>query len=289
MEEYYIDKEKMKKFYQEYTSNDICSCVYCKNYLEHVANVYPYLKNYLKELDIDILKPIEIIQYPLDDKYLQYEVFYALCGNLEEDYKQNFKDLTIEFLSKDILYSVKGLEDYFLVRVSWIKLIKPVVDNNYRDFKHYKKINEIRKMIDSIKGVFKKDNSRDKTFTFDSNVLNEKRQEIQKIINELNDECNKKYRENFNYHIIDSEDYYNIIKQELIDEMQKDHPLYKTAFYPIAYCSSRDDELFYIRDKDKEYYVVIHLTWKHNEVTEFLRPTYFYDLETLKQYLREQY
>ena len=123
MNDFYIDKQQTIKFYQNY--NDICHCLYCENYYKYIEIEYPYLKEYLSKFNIDILKPIEVIEYPLNEDKSQYEVFYAVCGNLSKERKEKVKDLLIEFMDKEVLYKINNIDKYFFVRVSEIKLRKP--------------------------------------------------------------------------------------------------------------------------------------------------------------------
>lgn len=123
MSDFYIDKQQTIKFYQDY--NDICHCLYCENYYKYIEIEYPYLKEYLSKFNIDILKPIEVMEYPLNENKSQYEAFYAVCGNLSKEHKEKVKDLLIEFMDKEVLYKINNIDKYFLVRVSEIKLRKP--------------------------------------------------------------------------------------------------------------------------------------------------------------------
>lgn len=122
MSDFYIDKQQTIKFYQNY--NDICHCLYCENYYKYIEIEYPYLKEYLSKFNIDILKPIEVMEYPLNEYMSQYEAFYAVCGNLSKEYKEKVKDLLIEFMDKEVLYKINNIDKYFLARVSEIKLRK---------------------------------------------------------------------------------------------------------------------------------------------------------------------
>ncbi len=126
MNDFYIDEKQTKKFYQNY--NDRCNCLYCENYYKYIEEEYPYLKEYLSKFNIDILKPIEVMEYPLNEDKSLYEVFYAVCGNLSKEYKEKVKDLFIEFMNKEVLYKINNIDNYFLVRVSEIKLRKPIED-----------------------------------------------------------------------------------------------------------------------------------------------------------------
>ena len=101
MSDFYIDKQQTIKFYQDY--NDICHCLYCENYYKYIEIEYPYLKEYLSKFNIDILKPIEVMEYPLNENKSQYEAFYAVCGNLSKEHKEKVKDLLIEFMDKEVL------------------------------------------------------------------------------------------------------------------------------------------------------------------------------------------
>ncbi len=126
MNDFYIDKQQTINFYKNY--NEICHCSYCENYYKYIEIEYPYLKEYLSKFNIDILKPIEVMKYPLNEDKSQYEAFYAVCGKLSKECKEKVKDLFIEFMNKEVLYKINNIDNYFLVRVSEIKLRKPIED-----------------------------------------------------------------------------------------------------------------------------------------------------------------
>lgn len=55
-----IDVKKTQKYYNSITTDDLCSCNYCKNYYFQVKSAYPLVANYLASIGVDIQKPFEI-------------------------------------------------------------------------------------------------------------------------------------------------------------------------------------------------------------------------------------
>jgi len=60
-----IDLKDTVKFYQTY--NDVCRCEHCRNYYNKIQITYPKLDVFLKQYGVDILKPVEVIEYSFDD------------------------------------------------------------------------------------------------------------------------------------------------------------------------------------------------------------------------------
>ena len=48
-----------KRYYAAMTPEDLCSCAYCRNYMEQVKAVYPRLSKYLGDIGVDVEKPFE--------------------------------------------------------------------------------------------------------------------------------------------------------------------------------------------------------------------------------------
>lgn len=82
---------------------------------------------------------------------------------------------------------------------------------------------------------------------------------------------------------------FNMYKREIKSELTIIHSLFGKDFYSLAKCASRDDVLYYVRDNNKTYYIVIHLTFKHNENSKFLNYKIFNNILDVKEYLVKQY
>lgn len=117
-----IDLKDTVKFYQTY--NDVCRCDRCRNYYNKIQITYPKLDVFLKQYGIDILKPVEVIEYSFDDDFEKmYESFYVVCGNLKDEVRVSLdNDLEIKFLDKNDLFEISINDDYFLIQINGIKL-----------------------------------------------------------------------------------------------------------------------------------------------------------------------
>ena len=118
-----------KKFYDNY--NDICTCAYCRNYFKFIEDKIE-LKNKLLEYNIDINKPIEVIDYSWNGDKRHIEVFYLLVGKLQLEKKFEYDGVEIEFVSSDELYEIKNIkEDYCFLKlnmdIDWV-LSENVID-----------------------------------------------------------------------------------------------------------------------------------------------------------------
>ena len=117
-----IDLKDTVKFYQTY--NDVCRCEHCRNYYNKIQITYPKLDVFLKQYGVDILKPVEVIEYSFDDDFeKRYESFYVICGNLKEENALILDDdLEIKFLDRNDLFEIFVNENYFLIQVNGIRL-----------------------------------------------------------------------------------------------------------------------------------------------------------------------
>ena len=80
-----MDIPKTREYYSKITRENICSCVYCQNFIDEVKNAYPEAAAFLSALGADIEKPFEVF-LPLDptDGYMDYfGVQYLICGSSE--------------------------------------------------------------------------------------------------------------------------------------------------------------------------------------------------------------
>lgn len=118
-----------KKFYDNY--NKICNCVYCRNYLKFIEDKTK-LKNKLLEYNININKPIEVIDYSWNEDKRVIDVYYLLLGKIESIEKIEYAGVEIEFVSADELYEIKEIkEDYYFMKlnmsIDWV-LSETIID-----------------------------------------------------------------------------------------------------------------------------------------------------------------
>jgi len=122
MKEISGDLKDTIRFYQTY--NDVCCCDRCRNYYNKIQITYPKLDIFLKQYGVDILKPVEVIEYSFDDDLVKvYESFYVVCGDLKEKNAIILDDgLEIKILDKNDLFEIFVNENYFLIQVNGIRL-----------------------------------------------------------------------------------------------------------------------------------------------------------------------
>ena len=73
-----LDIKKTKLYYEQISSDDLCDCIYCKNYIYEIKKTYPKVAEYLFSLGVDIEKPFETMPLEPDetgylDEYIQNE------------------------------------------------------------------------------------------------------------------------------------------------------------------------------------------------------------------------
>lgn len=61
-------------YYQSLNSDQLCSCVYCRNYRRNIRTVYPAVAAWLDTLGVDIEKPLETSPLEPDDCICQVKV-----------------------------------------------------------------------------------------------------------------------------------------------------------------------------------------------------------------------
>ena len=116
-----IDINKNRDYYAQLSQEDLCNCVYCKNYYKQVKYEYPKVDTYLKSLGIDIGKPFETSPLEPENEYLTYcSCQYIAFGDCEDDY--HYKIGNIEF-RKATSYPDTNIKDkHFVLEFSPITL-----------------------------------------------------------------------------------------------------------------------------------------------------------------------
>ena len=75
--------EKTREYYENIGREDICSCIYCRNFIDEVRSSYPETADFLSSLGVDIEKPFEVFlpSDPLDGYMDYYEAQYLIAGD----------------------------------------------------------------------------------------------------------------------------------------------------------------------------------------------------------------
>ena len=76
--------EKTRQYYDQLADADICSCMYCQNYIKEIKKAYPELAVYLHRLGVDIEKPFETIPVePVNGMMFYSGVQYVVLGTAD--------------------------------------------------------------------------------------------------------------------------------------------------------------------------------------------------------------
>lgn len=92
-----VDLLKNLEYYESDKSLP-CDCEVCKIFYDNVKNKYPKIVAYLKELNVDILRPFELIWFENEEnKTIEYEgCQYIVFGQCEDDFKFQIDDIIFE-------------------------------------------------------------------------------------------------------------------------------------------------------------------------------------------------
>lgn len=92
-----VDLLKNLEYYKSDKSAP-CECEVCKIYYKNIKNKYPKIAEYLKKLNIDILKPFELVWVESEEnKTIEYEgCQYIVFGQCEDDFKLQIDGVMFE-------------------------------------------------------------------------------------------------------------------------------------------------------------------------------------------------
>ena len=111
-----IDYLKTDQYYKN-IDNDICDCMYCRYFIDHIIEDRKDLDEFLKSMKIDIKKPYELSIPRIDeDGNLLYDfVQYLGIGKCEEAYNKQLSGVNI---TKATSYPFIDLsDDYFVLEL----------------------------------------------------------------------------------------------------------------------------------------------------------------------------
>lgn len=116
------DIAKTKKYYDELTDGDLCSCAYCRNYMKQVKDAYPSLSDVLKKMGIDIEKPFETWPLEPDEsgEIIYLAVQYVVYGNEKEFRPFSVEDVKIDIAESHPMTGI--LEDHYVIELNELKL-----------------------------------------------------------------------------------------------------------------------------------------------------------------------
>ena len=113
-----INKELTENYYKNYSP---CTCDYCKNYFLQIEKEYPEVCAFLKDLNIDVLKPFELMFLEEKDKIKYIGCMYVVYGTVSDDYKHKIKEVTFE-INKNNHPSTGIEEKHFVLDFGTIEL-----------------------------------------------------------------------------------------------------------------------------------------------------------------------
>lgn len=79
-----VDKNKTKKFYEEYMP---CDCDNCRNFILQIKEKYPGLVKFLEEQGVNAKKPFELVSFEQDEIVEYVDCQYLLFGDCPEDFE----------------------------------------------------------------------------------------------------------------------------------------------------------------------------------------------------------
>lgn len=117
-----MDAKKTRAFYSKLSSQDICDCAYCQNYIRRVRAAYPAAADYLSHLGVDIEKPLETMPLEPDEAgKLEYAgPQYIVCGTPEGFAETRIGSVHVAIASS---HPSTGLEEpHFVIELYPIRL-----------------------------------------------------------------------------------------------------------------------------------------------------------------------
>ena len=92
-----VDLVKNLEYYKSDESIP-CTCEACKIFYKNIKDKYPLVAQYLEKLNIDILRPFELIWIANEkDKTIEYEgCQYIVFGKCEENFMLNIENVVFE-------------------------------------------------------------------------------------------------------------------------------------------------------------------------------------------------
>ena len=116
-----MNHEKTRQYYAHLTEADLCDCAYCRNYRKEIRGAYPELSGFLREIGVDIEKPLEVIPIAPDQETMYYGgVQYVVMGTAEDFRESSVGDVRVSVTDSHPMTDVK--EDHFVIETSSLRM-----------------------------------------------------------------------------------------------------------------------------------------------------------------------
>lgn len=116
-----MDLEKTRALYQRTGPHDLCTCDYCKNYVQQIKAAYPKVAEFLNTMGVDIEKPFETMPLEPEKGYLDYiAAQYIVLGARDDFQRKQIDDVTVEI--DDCHPDTAIAEEHFVISISPIRL-----------------------------------------------------------------------------------------------------------------------------------------------------------------------
>lgn len=114
--------EKTKAYYKALTSDDICSCAYCRNYVGQIKSAYPLVADWLQNIGADIEKPFELCPVGPDDagNIIYWGAQYVVLGSRADFRRTKIDDVDIEIAESHPCTEID--EEHFVIEACPIYL-----------------------------------------------------------------------------------------------------------------------------------------------------------------------
>lgn len=117
-----MDARKTKEYYAALTSDDLCQCDRCQNYIKQIKSAYPLVAEHLLSFGVDIAKPFET--WPLEpdeDGYILYlDVQYVVLGSRDGFTKTEISGVGIDIAESHPATDIS--DAHFVIQLCPIRL-----------------------------------------------------------------------------------------------------------------------------------------------------------------------
>lgn len=120
-----VNKELNLKYYADYMP---CNCEDCQNYYEQIKEKFPNICYFLESINVDPLKPFELVFDEENDWCVYYECQYLVFGKMEQNYKKVIDGIKVT-QNKYFHPSASIEEEHFVLCFGPIKLKKIKEEN----------------------------------------------------------------------------------------------------------------------------------------------------------------
>ncbi len=116
-----INIEKTRKYYDQLTEADLCSCAYCQNYIKEIKAANPEIAVYLERFGADIEKPFEVIPVgPVNGMMLYSGVQYVILGTADHFRETEIGSIRVYITDSHPMTDIE--EPHFVIEITPIYL-----------------------------------------------------------------------------------------------------------------------------------------------------------------------